>query len=521
MPTIPWVDSLQPSNVKSLSQADWHKILLGIVVGVAATELLGYLATNLWSAGRKKKKTVAQGRSLASRHSSDSLKSRNKHREQSRTTGRQYGQIANGVAGLIGNTPLLRLNALSTETGCEILASSLYLNPGGSPKDRVALYIIQKAEKDGLLGPPQQQQQEEGEGEGDSATLDEDRPIRRSTVFEGTVGSTGISLAMISRALGYACHIVVPDDQAQEKYALLERHGAHVERVRPASIVDKRQFVNTARQRAQEFDTKAKHYAERHQLSETERARGFFADQFENLANFQAHYETTGPRYGGKPRDISMHSLQVQVSTGGTIAGVANYLKRQKADIHVTLVDPTGSGLYHKVRHGVFYSPQEAEGTRRRHQVDTVVEGIGINRLTRNFALALPDIQRASFRDELAQHSVLMSDEEEEKEKELMDDWSSIANRNGWIDTAIRVTDEEAVAMSRYLVNREGIFVGSSSAVNCVGAVRLARQLGPGHTIVTILCDSGQRHLTKFWSDAYLEKMNIPIKLAKNLDFII
>ncbi|RKP22983.1 OAS-TL 2 [Syncephalis pseudoplumigaleata] len=442
--------------MNSLSQADWHRILLGILVGVATAEVLGYLAT-------------------------------------SAASGRRDVQIADGVAGLIGNTPLLRLNALSAETGCDILAKAEYLNPGGSPKDRVALYIIRQAEKDGLLGPPQFDEQDGDSGSGSTGK----QPLRRSMVFEGTVGSTGISLAMISRALGYACHIVVPDDQAQEKYALLERHGAQVERVRPASIVDKRQFVNAARQRAEEFDAEAKRSAARHGLPEAERARGFFADQFENLANFRAHYETTGPEIW---RQTGGHidAFVAGAGTGGTIAGVANYLKRQRPDVHVALVDPTGSGLYHKVRHGVFYSPHEAEGTRRRHQVDTVVEGIGINRLTRNFALALPDMQRAAFRDELTQHPMLAGMSHGPPDAST-DDWGRVASERGWIDTAVRVTDEEAVAMSRYLVNREGIFVGSSSAVNCVGAVRLARQLGPGHTIVTLLCDSGQRHLTKFW----------------------
>jgi cysteine synthase A len=155
------------------------------------------------------------------------------------------------------------------------------LNPGGSSKDRVALYIIRQAERDGLLQPPIY----------DPITQE----TIRSTVFEGTVGSTGISLAMISRALGYACHIVVPDDQAEEKYALLERHGATIEKVRPASIVDPKQFVNLARERARAFDQKQYERALKLGQHTQSYPRGFFADQFENLANFRAHYETTGP----------------------------------------------------------------------------------------------------------------------------------------------------------------------------------------------------------------------------------
>jgi cysteine synthase A len=150
--------------------------------------------------------------------------------------------------------------------------------------------------------------------------------------------------------------------------------------------------------------------------------------------------------------------------TGGTIAGVSRFLKARLPHLQVVLVDPVGSGLYHKVKHNVFYSAQEAEGTRRRHQVDSIVEGVGINRLTANFNEAL----RRVFGQKC-------------------------------IDDAIRVTDEEAVEMSRYVMREDGLFVGSSSAVNLVGAVRVAKKLGPGHRVVTMLCDSGQRHLTKFW----------------------
>ncbi|KAI9595667.1 tryptophan synthase beta subunit-like PLP-dependent enzyme [Syncephalis fuscata] len=529
MPIARWKNPFWADSTNALSSADWRKILLGVAVGIAITEVAGYVAIKLFGNHGKKKRS--QERSLQTRahsagHQRQHDKYGNTNNDKEQSTGRN-AQIADGVAGLIGNTPLVRLNALSAETGCEILAKAEYLNPGGSPKDRVALYIIRQAEKEGLLGPPQTSNDAiaaDGDGSQSSLPL-----IRRSTVFEGTVGSTGISLAMISRALGYACHIVVPDDQAQEKYALLERHGATVERVRPASIVDKRQFVNTARHRAQEFDAKAKASANQHHLPKDKRARGFFADQFENLANFRAHYETTGPEIWQQTNGC-IDAFVAGAGTGGTIAGVAHYLKQHNEHIHITLVDPAGSGLYHKVRHGVFFSPYEAEGKRRRHQVDTVVEGVGINRLTRNFALALPELQRAAFRDVLTSHPMLddvaidspyrsTNDNDSDSTTTTTHD-NTMTGDHGWINSAMRVTDEEAVAMSRFLVDREGIFVGSSSAVNCVGAVRLARQLGPGHTIVTLLCDSGQRHLTKFWSDSYLEKANVPVTIAKNLDFI-
>ncbi|CEI88853.1 Putative Cysteine synthase A [Rhizopus microsporus] len=292
-------------------------------------------------------------------------------------------------------------------------------------------------------------------------------PHTGSTIFEGTVGSTGISIAMIARAKGYRAWIVMPDDQAKEKYQLLEKLGATVEKVRPASIIDKRQFVNLARDRALEFKEGD--------------AKGYFADQFENEANFNAHYNNTGPEIyrqtGGK-----IDALVLGAGTGGTLSGISCYLKQHIKKLKVFLADPQGSGLYNKVKYNVMYSPTEQEGSRRRHQVDTVVEGIGINRLTKNF----------------------------DKGRHLVND-------------AFRVTDDEAIKMSRYLVREDGLFVGSSSAVNCVAAVRAAKKLGPGHVIVTLLNDSGQRHLTKFWSDEYLKSQNIYAELKPEeglFDFI-
>ncbi|CAG8463494.1 6221_t:CDS:2, partial [Acaulospora colombiana] len=301
---------------------------------------------------------------------------------------------------------------------------------GGSPKDRVALNIINFAEDRGLI-----------------------RPNSGCTIFEGTSGSTGISIAMISRAKGYDAWIVIPDDQAEEKYALLEKLGATVEKVRPASIVDKLQFVNLAKSRAEEFgkSDKDKQDSESKEYEPAESKTGFFADQFENLSNYEAHLKGTGPEIyrqtGGK-----IDAFVSGAGTGGTIAGVSRYLKPLIPNLRVFLVDPPGSGLYNKVKYNIMYSPFEAEGTRRRHQVDTVVEGVGLNRTTGNFNASM-----------------------------------------GFIDDAILVTDEEAVSMARYLVREEGLFVGSSTAINCVGCVRVARKLGPGHRIVTILCDSGQR----------------------------
>ncbi|KAF2099609.1 pyridoxal phosphate-dependent enzyme, beta subunit [Rhizodiscina lignyota] len=335
--------------------------------------------------------------------------------------------IPEGIEACIGGTPLFKIKSLSDATGCEILAKAEFLNgAGNSPKDRVALNIIRTAEEEGLLTP----------NSGD-------------VIYEGTVGSTGISLAALCRAKGYLAHICMPDDQATEKSDLLLKLGAEVERVRPAPIVDQNQFVNKARNRAAE-----------HTENPSRPGRGIFADQFENEANWQAHFEGTGPEILEQTGGF-LDAFVAGAGTGGTISGVALFLKPRLPNLKVVLADPQGSGLFNRIKYGVMFDPKEREGTRRRHQVDTIVEGIGINRVTHNF----------------------------EAGRELIDD-------------AIRVTDEQAMAMARWLVEKDGIFIGSSSAVNCVATTKVARQLGPGHRVVTILCDSGTRHLSKFWSHA-------------------
>ncbi|KIL67831.1 hypothetical protein M378DRAFT_121990 [Amanita muscaria Koide BX008] len=400
-----------------------------------------------------------------------------------------------GVVGLIGsncNTPLIRINSLSDALGVEILGKAEYLNPGGSIKDRVALRMIEDAEKSGLL-----------------------HPHTGSRIFEGTVGSTGISIATIAKARGYDATIIIPDDVAEEKVKALLALGADVERVRPASIVDKKQYVNLARQRAAQFGQSSleKKVSETNNLhpphlytspsssvlvsttSDTpfdlnsvtqeestdllSKPRGFFADQFENKSNFDAHFYGTGPEIW-RQTNGRIDAFVSGAGTGGTIAGVGQYVKSRKKDVIVALCDPEGSGLYNKVKHGVMYDSKESEGTKRRHQVDTVVEGIGINRITNNIELALPII-----------------------------------------DDSYRITDAEAVSMSRYLVKHDGLFLGSSSACNLVACIKLVKRMAwkEGQTIVTILCDSGTRHYSKFWNDDYLSKAQIPvdIQIVKNL----
>ncbi|PSR87413.1 pyridoxal-phosphate dependent enzyme [Coniella lustricola] len=335
--------------------------------------------------------------------------------------------ISQGIESTIGHTPLILLKHLSTLTGRSILAKAEFLNGcGGTPKDRVALSMLLAAEQSGRLVPH-----------------------RGDTIYEGTVGSTGISLATLARARGYRCHICMPSDMAMEKSDLLVQLGATVERVTPAPITSPDHFVNLARRRAAEHAAKWR-----------DGSVGFFADQFESPANWQAHLHSTGPEiYAQTGGEIA--AFVCGAGTGGTISGVATYLKEHAKmgdAVQVVLADPQGSGLFNKVKYGVMYSPTEKEGTRRRQQVDTIVEGIGITRITENF----------------------------EAGRELIDD-------------AVKVTDDQACRMARWLVENEGIFAGSSSAVNLVAAVVTAMKLPEGSNVVTILCDSGQRHLSKFY----------------------
>jgi cysteine synthase A len=272
-------------------------------------------------------------------------------------------------------------------------------------------------------------------------------------VVEGTSGSTGIALASLCRARGYRCLIVMPDDQAAEKVHLLQQFGAKVEVVKPAGIANPNHYYNRARTRAQEL------------MQAGENA--VFMDQFETMANFHAHYHGTGPeiwRHLEEGFGLSPDAFVMSAGTGGTIAGVSRAWKERggEREVRVFLVDPPGSALFNKVKFGVCYAREQRERGVRRHRYDSLAEGIGLDRMTANF-------------------------------------------REARVDDAFRVTDQEAVDMAHYLLQSEGLFVGSSTAMNVVGAVRAAWQLGKGHTIVTVLCDSGQRHLTRFWRREWVE----------------
>ncbi|ORY40491.1 tryptophan synthase beta subunit-like PLP-dependent enzyme, partial [Rhizoclosmatium globosum] len=319
------------------------------------------------------------------------------------------------------------------------------LSPGGSSKDRLARAVISDAESKGLIAPHQDH-----------------------VIVEGTVGSTGISLATICNAKGYKCLIIMPDDQAKEKYDLLIQLGAGIEKVRPCSIADANHFVRIAERRAAEINAAGKLNANGVPI------KAFFVNQFETRVNFETHYSQTGPEIYAQLQENGIERLDSFVmgaGTGGTLAGVSLFLKAQMPGLRVILADPEGSGLFFKVKNNIMYSPTEAEGTRKRHQVDTIVEGIGINRITNNFQVAL--------------------------------------SVPGLITDALKVLDREAVEMSRFILRNDGLFCGSSTAVHLVAAYREAKRLGPGHTVLTFLCDSGTRHLTKFWNEEYVARAGL------------
>ncbi|HEV8097236.1 MAG TPA: cysteine synthase A [Burkholderiales bacterium] len=314
--------------------------------------------------------------------------------------------IRDGFAGSVGNTPLIRLGTLSRDTGCEILGKAEFLNPGGSVKDRAALYIFRDAEQRGALRPG-------------------------GTVVEGTAGNTGIGLAHICSARGYRCVIIIPDTQSQEKMELLRVLGAEVRPVPAVPYRDPNNYVKIAGRVA----------------AETQNA--IWANQFDNVVNRQAHYETTGPEIwhdtGG-----SIDAFVCSTGTGGTLAGVARYLKEQKPAVRIVLADPMGSALYSYVKTGEL----KPEGS-------SITEGIGSSRVT--------------------------------------------ANLEGTpIDDAIRIVDQECVPMVYHLLRHEGLFVGGSTGINVCAAVRLARELGPGHTIVTLLCDRGSLYLGRLFNPEFL-----------------
>ena len=321
---------------------------------------------------------------------------------------------------LIGNTPMVRLKAASERTGCEILGKCEFLNPGGSVKDRAALYIVRDAEKRGLLKPG-------------------------GVIVEGTAGNTGIGLALVGNALGYRSVIVIPDTQSQEKKDMLRLCGAELIEVPAVPYRDPNNYVIYSGRLAEEIAAKEPNGA-------------IWANQFDNVANRQAHIETTGPEIweqtGGK-----IDGFICAVGTGGTLAGIGMALKERNPDIVIGMADPMGAALYN------FYANGElkAEGS-------SITEGIGQGRITANL-------------------------------------------EDAPIDEPFQIPDEEALPIIFDLVLNEGHVLGGSSGINIAGAIRLAEKLGPGHTIVTILADYGMRYQSKMFNPEFLRAKDLPVPL--------
>lgn len=321
------------------------------------------------------------------------------------------------VIDLIGNTPLLRLNRVSEETGCEILGKCEFLNPGQSVKDRPALGIIRDAEADGSLKPG-------------------------GTIVEGTAGNTGIGLALVGAALGYKVVIVMPSTQSQEKKDAIRLLGARLIEVDAVPYANPNNYQHYSKRLALE-------------MNESEPHGAIWANQFDNVSNRKAHYDTTGQEIwtqtGGK-----LDGFICAVGSGGTLGGISLALKEKHKDIQIGIADPGGAALYEYYKNGELKS----EGT-------SITEGIGQGRITAN----IEGIE---------------------------------------VDRAYRCDDTEALNILFDLVQYEGLCLGGSSGVNIAGAVKMAKEMGPGHTIVTILCDYGNRYQSKLFNPEFLRAKDLP-----------
>jgi cysteine synthase len=326
-------------------------------------------------------------------------------------------QVAASVLDAIGNTPLIRLRHASAATGCEILGKAEFMNPGQSVKDRAALYIIRDAEQKGLLRPG-------------------------GRIVEGTAGNTGIGLAMVGKALGYPSTIVIPRTQSQEKKDAIRLYGADLVEVDAVPYANEMNYVKYSGRLAAELD-------------KTETNGAVWANQFDNVANREAHVQGTGPEIWDQT-DGKVDGFICAIGSGGTLAGVAQALRDRRPDIQIGLADPHGASLYS------YYTDGElrAEGT-------SISEGIGQARIT--------------------------------------------ANIEGLtIDRPYRISDEEMLLALFDLVEHEGLVMGGSTGVNVAGAIRMARDMGPGHTIVTVLADHGSRYQTKLYNPAFLREKGLP-----------
>jgi cysteine synthase A len=325
--------------------------------------------------------------------------------------------IAASVIEAIGRTPLIELRAASKATGCRILGKAEFMNPGGSVKDRAALFIVKDAIARGALQPG-------------------------GVIVEGTAGNTGIGLALVANAMGFRTVIVIPETQSQEKKDMLRLQGAQLVEVPAVPYANPNNYVKLSGRLAERLATE-------------DPAGAIWANQFDNVANREAHIVTTGPEIY-EELDGRVDGFVCACGTGGTLAGVGMALKARNPAIRIGLADPFGAALYSYYTSGVL----KAEGS-------SITEGIGQGRITANLDGAP-------------------------------------------IDVAYRIPDSEALDIVFALAEEEGLLLGGSSGINVAGAIRLARDLGPGHTIVTILCDGGARYASKLFDIDFLRSQNLP-----------
>jgi len=324
----------------------------------------------------------------------------------------------------IGHTPLIRLNHLSDQTGCEILGKAEFMNPGGSVKDRAALGIVRDAEAKGLLRPG-------------------------GTIVEGTAGNTGIGLTVVGNSLGYPTIIVMPDNQSQDKVDTLRAYGADVRLVPACPFKNPGHFVHQSRRIAEE-------------LNEADPGSALWANQFDNIANREFHEQTTGVEIWEQTSG-EVDGFVCAVGTGGTLAGVSRALKSRNENVAIGISDPTGSALYNYFTSGEL----KAEG-------GSISEGIGTSRITENF-------------------------------------------KGTVVDNPYQIPDTESIPLVYDLIKDEGLCCGGSTGVNVAGAVRLAKELGPGHVITTILCDSGLRYRERLFNRAFLKEKGLKLPDWLNL----
>jgi len=319
--------------------------------------------------------------------------------------------IRDGLIGSIGNTPLIRLRGPSETTGCTVLGKAEFLNPGGSVKDRAALYMILDAEKRGALKPG-------------------------GTIVEGTAGNTGIGLALVGNARGYRTVIVIPETQSREKKDMLRLCGAELREVPAVPYKDPNNYVHVSERVAKEIG-------------------GFWANQWDNTANRDGHFRSTGPEIWAQTEG-KVDGFTCAIGTGGTLAGVSRFLKEKNPKVRTAAADPLGAAMYSWIKN----KELKSEGS-------SITEGIGLGRVTGNI-------------------------------------------KDAQVDDAYRIPDAEALPVVFSLLKDEGLCLGGSSAINVAGAIRMAKDLGPGHTVVTILADSGTRYQSKLFNRAFLKEKGLP-----------